>query len=123
MATSSLERAIAGALVATIRDHGPIGMQLVTSATKRIVGNLKNARLGELAAADMGRKRWAGTTKEERHEVMSSLGSSGARNRWAQLNPEERSAEMKRRAAKRTKRQSLPRTPGVRSGPAGGPDK
>ncbi len=41
-----LERAIAGALRATIHDHGPITLALVTSAVKRIVGNLANVRQG-----------------------------------------------------------------------------
>jgi hypothetical protein len=39
----SRERAVLGALKATIRDHGPITAALVTSATKRVIGNLQNA--------------------------------------------------------------------------------
>ncbi len=105
MSTSSLERAIAGALRAAIKDHGPIDAAGIGSAVKRIVGNLQNAQLGELAAADMGRRRWAGTTEEERRDAMAPIVSSGGRAAWAKLSPEERSAEMKRRAAKRQRRQ------------------
>lgn len=102
--TGSLERAIAGALRATIQDHGPITAANIGSAVKRIVGNLRNARLGSLAAADMGRRRWAGTTEAERTEAMSAAGSSGGRSAWAKLTPEQRSEEMRRRAAKRRRR-------------------
>jgi hypothetical protein len=104
MSMSSLERAIAGALRAAIKDHGPITAANIGSAVKRIVGNLRNAELGELAAADMGKRRWAGTTEEERREAMTDIGSSGGSAAWAKLGPEERSAEMKRRAAKRRRK-------------------
>lgn len=104
MSSGSLERAVAGALRAAIKDHGPITAANIGSAVKRIVGNLRNAQLGAIAAADMGRRRWAGTTEEERRETMTDLGSSGGRSAWAKLSPEERSAEMKRRAAKRSRR-------------------
>lgn len=40
---SGLERAIAGALRATIHDHGPITTDKIGSAVKRVVGNLANA--------------------------------------------------------------------------------
>jgi hypothetical protein len=40
-----------------IKDHGPIDVVNIGSAVKRIVGKLQNAELGELAAADMGRRR------------------------------------------------------------------
>jgi len=36
--TSRLERAISGALRATIRDHGPIGPEGIGSAAKRVIG-------------------------------------------------------------------------------------
>ena len=104
MPTSSLERAIAGALRATIHDHGPITAENLGSAVKRIVGNLRNAQLGELAAADMGRRRWAGVAEEKRREELSKIQSKGGRSAWAKMTPEERSAEMKRRAAKRRQR-------------------
>ncbi len=101
---TSLERAIVGALRAAIHDHGPITPALVTSAAKRVLGNLQNAQLGDLAAADMGKRRWAGTTEAERREKMTGIGSSGGRAAWAKLTPEERSEEMRRRAAKRRRR-------------------
>jgi hypothetical protein len=41
---AGFERAIAGALRDTIRTHGPITPEWVGSATKRILGNLRNAR-------------------------------------------------------------------------------
>jgi hypothetical protein len=44
-----LERAIVGALLATIRDHGPITPEHIGSATKRILGALVNARAEGLA--------------------------------------------------------------------------
>lgn len=36
------ERAVLGALRSAIKDHGPITPDKLTSATKRIVGNLVN---------------------------------------------------------------------------------
>ena len=44
--------------------------------------------------------RWKGKTKAEK----SASAKSAANAYWAKLNPEQRSAEMKRRAAKRKKR-------------------
>jgi hypothetical protein len=49
-----------------------------------------------------GRKRWAGIGDEERRELMASA----AKAYWDSLTPEQRSAEMKRRAAKRKKAKS-----------------
>ncbi len=57
---SGLERAIAGALRGTIHDHGPITLALVTSAVKRIVGNLANMRQDEPAVASGTRRRERG---------------------------------------------------------------
>ncbi len=51
------ERAIAGALRATIHDHGPITPERIGSAAKRVAGNLRNAAPGE---ASTGRARRAG---------------------------------------------------------------
>ena len=95
----SLERAITGALRATIRDHGPITPEHIGSAVKRIIGQLANAQADGLARA-LGRRRWAGLSAEERGKVTSA----GGRSAWASMSAEERSAEMKRRAAKRRKR-------------------
>lgn len=100
VSTSSLERAIAGALRATITDHGPITAEHIGSAVKRIAGNLQNAELGRLAAADLGRRRAASMTKRQMRDFAEG-GSAGGRSAWAGLSPAERSAEMKRRAAKR----------------------
>jgi hypothetical protein len=44
LSSSSIERAVVGALRSAIRDHGPITPEQIGSAAKRIVGNLKNAR-------------------------------------------------------------------------------
>jgi hypothetical protein len=52
---NGLERAIAGALRAAINAHGPITTERIGSATKRVVGSLKNARLDGIAAA-LGRR-------------------------------------------------------------------
>ena len=61
----SLERAIAGALKAAIRDHGPITADKIGSAAKRIAGNLKNARLdGRDVAAGCGRSPRSGARGE-----------------------------------------------------------
>lgn len=38
----ALEGAIAGALRAAIHDHGPITLDRIGSAVKRVTGNLKN---------------------------------------------------------------------------------
>lgn len=95
----SLARAIAGALRAAIKDHGPITADKIGSAVKRILGNLRNARPTGLAAA-LGRRRWAGVDDDERSESMGAL----AKGRWANMTPEERSAEMKRRRRKGIKK-------------------
>jgi hypothetical protein len=50
-----LERAIAGALRDAIHAHGPITPAWIGSAVKRIVGNIRNAKIGSLAAV-MGAK-------------------------------------------------------------------
>lgn len=100
--TRSIERAIAGALRAAINDHGPIDLAGVGSAVKRIVGNLANARLGQLAAAEMGRARWKGMSHEDRQAVASL----GGRTAWGKLSAKERSVEMKRRAALRAERRA-----------------
>lgn len=39
---ASIEHAIAGALRAAIHDHGPITLERIGSAVKRVVGNLRN---------------------------------------------------------------------------------
>lgn len=88
----SLERAIAGALRAAIRDHGPITEALIGSAAKRIKGNLQNARLTGLAAA-LGRRRWAGVSEEDRREHQADAARAG----WKSMTKAERSAEMSRR--------------------------
>jgi hypothetical protein len=53
-------------------------------------------------ARALGRRRWEGVSDEERVRV----GAKGGRAAWANLTAAERSAEMKRRAAKRKKRRS-----------------
>ena len=56
----ALERAIAGALRSAIRDHGPITTAWIGSATKRVLGNLANARLtaaDAIAVLAVGRRR------------------------------------------------------------------
>jgi hypothetical protein len=39
----AVERAVLGALKSAITDHGPITPDKLTSATKRVLGNLRNA--------------------------------------------------------------------------------
>lgn len=70
----SLERAVTGALRGAIRDHGPITGDLVTSAAKRVIGNLKNARLGGIAAA-LGRQGGLANTKK----AQAAKGRKGGR--------------------------------------------
>jgi hypothetical protein len=41
---TAVERVVRGALRSCIRDHGPITAALITSAAKRIVGNLLNVQ-------------------------------------------------------------------------------
>lgn len=107
------ERAIAGALRAAIKDHGPITPERIGSATKRVLGNLKNARpgparRGSITAAEMARRRWAGTTAEERQASARKAGLAGGRkgalSRWAKMSPEERRREMSRRRRKGLKK-------------------
>jgi hypothetical protein len=50
--------------------------------------------------AEARRKGWAKKTKAEKQAAASKAGTAY----WARLTPEERSAEMKRRAAKRKKK-------------------
>jgi hypothetical protein len=49
---------------------------------------------------EQGKKRWKGVAPVERQK----LGSAAGHSYWDKLSPEERSAEMKRRAAKRLKK-------------------
>jgi hypothetical protein len=112
----SLEKALAGALRATIRDHGPITAEHIGSAVKRIMGQLPNAKASGLARA-LGLRRWEGTTPEERSAIASDNGRrrwdgvttrqrkdhakavrAGVKGYWDRLSPEERTAEMERRA-------------------------
>jgi hypothetical protein len=48
---------------------------------------------GSDAARELARRRWAGTSAEERSELMRDASTK----RWAEMTPEERSQEMKRR--------------------------
>lgn len=41
----AIERAVVGALRSAINDHGPITADKITSAAKRVIGNLRNAGL------------------------------------------------------------------------------
>lgn len=97
----SLERAIAGALRSAIHDHGPVTPETIGSAVKRIMGNLRNARITGLAV-EMNRRRWAGVSERER----ATHQAEAARSYWAGMSPRKRSDEMKRRAAKRAKKPS-----------------
>jgi hypothetical protein len=99
----SLERAIAGALRATIRDHGPITPEWIGSAVKRILGNLRNARVDGLAR-ELARRRWAGVSDDDRREHQAAAARSG----WAGMTAEERSAEMSRRRRAGLKRRGKP---------------
>lgn len=88
----SLERAIAGALRSAIRDHGPITADKIGSAAKRVVGNLKNARLDGMAAA-LGRK--GGLARKEAGANFEKLGRKGGRAGRGVAKP--RSEEARRR--------------------------
>lgn len=105
----ALERAVAGALRAVIHDHGPITVERIGSAVKRIVGNLRNASGAgrpTSAAAELGRQRWAGVTKRERTAFATTAGARGGSAAWADMTAAERSAEMARRwEVRRRKRQ------------------
>jgi hypothetical protein len=52
---TAVERVVRGALRSCIRDHGPITAALITSATKRVVGNLLN-----LPKTEAGQRRPSG---------------------------------------------------------------
>lgn len=95
-----IERAIAGALRAAIRDHGPITPDRIGSATKRVLGNLRNARAPDEApspaASSLARQRWEGMSEEERAREVAPA-AAASRTRWGSMTAEERSAEMKRR--------------------------
>ncbi len=61
---------------------------------------MKKRRSRPLTAGEMARKRWEGVTKEERVVIMRAAGKKA----WSDMSPEERSAEMKRRALVRKKK-------------------
>lgn len=88
----SLERAIAGGLRSAINDHGPITADRITSAVKRVLGNLRNARVDGLAR-ELARRRWAGVSEGDRREHQAAA----ARASWAGMTKRQRSAEMSRR--------------------------
>lgn len=88
----SLERAIAGALRDTIRQHGPITLENMNSAIKRVAGNLRNAKIRGLAAV-MARRRWASVSKEDRSQHQSAA----AKSMWGKMNPTERAEFLRRR--------------------------
>ncbi len=98
----SLERAVVGALRSAIKAHGPISLEWVGSAAKRVIGQIKNAKLDGLARV-MGQRRWAGLSAKERHDLASSGGKKGGASAWAGMSKAERSAEMLRRAKVRAK--------------------
>jgi hypothetical protein len=56
------------------------------------------------AASALAALRWKGTTADERRTQLAPIQASGGRAAWAKMTTEERSAEMKRRRAKRKKR-------------------
>jgi len=56
------------------------------------------------AAQALARKRWAGSTADERKAFSAEGASLGGKAAWAGMSKEERSAENKRRAAKRKRR-------------------
>lgn len=101
----SLERAIVGGLKSAIRDHGPITADKITSAAKRIAGNLKNARLDGMAAA-LGRK--GGLSSKQAGANFAKLGRRGGRAGKGSKKP--RSDEARRRMlARRLLRAAGPR--------------
>lgn len=81
----SLERSIGGALRDTIKQHGPITLENMNSAIKRVAGNLRNARLTGLATA-LGRRRWAGRSDKERSEHQSQA----AKSMWSRMTAKQR---------------------------------
>jgi hypothetical protein len=91
MADDSLERAIAGALRAAIKAHGPITPEHIGSATKRIVGNLRNARLDGLASA-LGRR--GGLARAKAPDFAEAQAAGGRAGRGVK---KPRSEEAKRR--------------------------
>ena len=90
-----LERAIAGALRDTIKTHGPITPQWIGSAVKRIVGNLRNAKI-EAHARALGQRRWKGVSAAKSAAHHSAAGKSA----WSGMTDEEKSEEMSRRRRK-----------------------
>jgi len=80
----------------------------------------KNDKTKDPAAQALARKRWSGVGAAERSRLMKNAALQRKKNMtpeqrsegakiaglafWAKLSPEERSAEMKRRAAKRKKK-------------------
>lgn len=96
----ALERSVSGALRSAIHDHGPITPAAIGSATKRVVGNLKNAAQPTSAAAaalgQLGGKAGRGKAKRRSRAHYKSMAAS----RWAGMTAEERSEEMRRRRRK-----------------------
>ncbi len=103
---ADIERIVVGALRAAIKDHGPITLDRIGSAAKRVIGQLA----GAVGPAAMARRRWQGVPEEERLEISGA----GGRAAWAGVSEAARSEEMRRRAAKR-------RPPRRRARAGGGP--
>lgn len=90
-----LERAIAGALRDAINAHGPITSAWIGSAVKRIIGNLRNAKVTAHARA-LGQRRWRDVAPDKAARVRKKGGKSA----WTGWTKAEISAEMKRRRQK-----------------------
>jgi hypothetical protein len=65
-----------------------------------VAKRLKKPALNREFFAEAGRKGWAKKTESEK----KAAAANASRAYWDALSPEERSAEMKRRAAKRKKK-------------------
>jgi hypothetical protein len=63
-------------------------------------------RKANAAASALATLRWKGTTADERRTQLAPIHAAGGRAAWAKMTTEERSAEMKRRQAKRRKKAS-----------------
>jgi len=98
----SLERAIAGGLRSAIHDHGPITQDRIASAVKRIMGNIRNARVDGFAR-ELARRRWEDVPEKERQRHQADAARAG----WAGRTSRQRSAEMSRRRQEGLRRRDV----------------
>lgn len=67
----ALERAVIGALRSAIKDHGPITPDKITSAAKRVLGNLANVGQAGIQPPSAASLIWAGATLNDQRTLLT----------------------------------------------------